>query len=341
MEIYDSFITFSKFLPLAAVMADIVDQPEEQISPYLLVHPDLLGWPAEHAKKTWDQRTFDYDDISDERREELDRFGARCREGLERARNRPQWPPDNYVDSSDTDDGSRTPTGLLTPDREPRVALPPPSKPAPCPDLSLARSAARCAALVEAGLDEAALGPVEGRPVVDFHDSTKRYGASCGLSHDLWGTSHNTRFGKRRRSYLFALNDAGQPAVVTHGNDDLTCGLFSPTVVSLGLTKRCAIVSPYDPESLAIGKYEELRHAGLVTFSEDGLLDFVMDYLESPELKRITRGAKLLNPESEEFFRNRRKLRDAKKIRKGKRDNAQRIEKRGRRPRVSRKMLRR
>ena len=324
-------------------MADIVDWPEEQLSPSLLVHPDLLDWPAEHAKQTWDQWTFDYDDISDERRVELDRFGAECREAKEHARTstRAIWPPDNYVDSSDTDDGSRTPTGLLTPDREPRVALPPPSKPAPRPDLSLARSAARCAALIEAGLDEAALGPVEGRPVVDFHDNTKRYGASCGLSHDLWGTSHNTRFGKRRRSYLFALNDAGQPAVVTHGNDDLTCGFFSPTVVSLGLTKRCAIVSPYDPESLAIGKYEELRHAGLVTFSEDGLLDFVMDYLQSPETKRITRGAKLLNAESEEFFRNRRKLRDAKNKRKGKGDNAQRIEKRSRRPRGSGKRLRR
>ena len=321
-------------------MADIVEMPEEQISPSLLVHPDLLDWPAGHVKPTWDQWTFDYDDISDERRKELDHFGARCREGLERARNRPQWPPDNYVDSSDTDDGSRTPTGLLTPDREPRVALPPSSKPAPGPDPSLAKSAVRCAALIEAGLDEAALGPVEGRPVVDFHDNTKRYGASCGLSHDLWGTSHNTRFGKRRRSYLFALNDAGQPAVVTHGNDELICRFFFSTVVSLGLTKLCAIDSPYDPESLAIEKYEELRHAGLVTFSEDGLLDFVMDYLQSPELKRITRGAKLLDPESEEFFRNRRELRDAKNKRKGKGNNAQRIEKRSRRPRGSGKRLR-
>ena len=208
--------------PSLQVSSDL-EWPREQISPSLQVSGDLLDWPGEHAKRTWDAWTFEYDDVSDEQREELDRFGARCREGMERARSstRAIWLPDNYVVSSDTEDEPRTPTGLLTPDPEPRVALPCHSNPvnlsasglnqapAPHPVPSAAENAAKREASIEAALDEAALGPVERRPVVDFHKKNKRYKVSGGLYNDLWGTRHNTRLEERRRPHLFALNDAG------------------------------------------------------------------------------------------------------------------------------------
>ena len=242
-----------------------MDHLSDECPPYQLELSDdsppyqgdlTLDYPPYHPKKTWDQLTLDYDEISDEQREELNRFGAQCREKLDRVRNNPsaQWPPDDYVDSSDTDDGSRTPTGLLTPEPEAPVATrPPPSNPlrlnacelnqAPYPVLSAAEYAAKCAASIEAGLDEAMSGPVENRPVVDFQDNTKRYGVSPGLWHDLWGTRHNTRFEKRRRSYLFALNDAGQPAVVTAGNDDSTCGFSPPPRCTVTRTKNVVCLS--------------------------------------------------------------------------------------------------
>ena len=338
-------------------MSDIssIDWPVAQKSPSQSVHPDLVDWPAEHVEKTWDQWTFAYDDISDREREELARLGARIRENIERnrARNSPQWSPDDYNNASDTDDDTRARTGLLTPDREPRARPPPPSNPvrpsaselnqapAPSPVLTADEYAAKRAAEIEARLDEAALGPVEDRPVVDSRDNTKRYAASIGLWHDLWGTRHNTRFEKRRRSYLFALNDAGQPVVVTAGDDDSTCGFSSLATVSLVLTKLCLIAGLYDPESLAIGEWEKLRDAGLVTFSEESFLDFIMDYVESPECKKITGGAKIPNPKSEAFFQDRRKLRDAQNSRKRKGNNTQRIEKGGRRSRGSGKKPRR
>ena len=290
--------------------------------------------------ENWDPWSFDYDEMTDEQREELDRFGARCREGLERARNRPEreWPEDDCFDSSDTDDGSRTPTGLLTPDPEARVAKRPArEKYQPRCELP---SAAEWATSTEALLDVAASGPAEGRPVVDFHNNTKRHGYSPGLWHDLWGTRHNTRFEKRRRSYLFALNDAGQPAVVTVGENESPCGFSTSTAVSPGLTQLCAIARLYDPFSIAGDKWEELRAAGFPTYSERSHVDFMRDYLQGPEVKRITRGAKHINQEIEAYLRAFPRQRDAQTSRKGKGYNTQRIEKRGRRPRGSRKMPR-
>ena len=313
----------------------------------------LSDWAMYPEKKTWDPVSFDNDEMTDEQREELDRFGARCRANIERTRGNTRhiWPPDHYADSSDTDDGSRTPTGLLTPEPEARVARPPPdlarlsaleSDYPPYRAQSAAEYAAEQAASREARLDEAESGPVDGRPVVDFHDKTKRYEVSRGLFNDLWGTRHNTRFEKRRRSYLFALNDAGQPAVVTVGGDESTCGFFSSTTVSQGLTKLCSIDRLYDPVSIATDKWVELREAGLVTHSsEDTFLDFITDYIQGPEIKKITRGAKSPNIEIEEYFLSRRKLPNARTLRKGKGYKAQRIEKRGRRLRGSGKRSRR
>ena len=320
-----------------------------QPSSSLSVMADLSDWAP--PKKTWDPWSFDYDEMTDERREELRQFGARCRANSERTHNdtRFQCPPDDYYfDSSDTDDGSRTPTGLLSPDPEARVVTRPrPSNPAPLhayelnkppyKALSAAEYAAERAAIIEAQLDKAASGPTEGRPVVDLHDNTKRYGVSQGLEHDLWGTRHNTRFEKRRRSYLFALNDAAQPAVVTVGDDEAPCGLFSSTAVSLGLTKLCAIVRLYDPFYIARGRWEELRAAGSSAYPEEEFFDFLADYIDGPEIKRITRGAKHPDPVFEAFFLDLRKRRGPQTPRKCKGYNAQRIEKRGRRPRGSEK----
>ena len=314
------------------------------------------GWTMCPEKKTWDPLSFDYDEMTDEQREELDRFGARCTANIERTRNstRHYWPPDNYVDSSDTDDGSPTPTGLLTPEPEARIARPPPSLARLSALESLhppyrarlaAEYAAEQAASREARLDKAESGPVDGRPVVDFHDNTKRYEVTQGLFHDLWGTRHNTRFEKRRRSYLFALNDAGQPGVVTVGGDEPPCRFFSSTAVSQGLTKLCVIVLLYDAVSIARAKWNELNDEGIITSAEasteGAFLDFITDYIQGPEIKRITRGAKSSCPDAEEFFLSRRKLPDARLPRKGKGHKSQRIEKRGRRPHGSGKRSRR
>lgn len=292
--------------------------------------------------------------LTDRQREELDLFGAQCREAMERARNRPPWPPDGYEDSSDTTDGYSTPTGLLTPAPEQRWTARPPTarlpprtpphllygvaSPVPSRNTSVERAARReaerateLAIMREERLRRAESGPVDWRPVVGLQDNATRYRMTPGMHHDLWGTRHATRSENRRQPYLFALNSVGKTAVVTVGDDDSTCKLFHPIEVSLGLTPLSGTVGLYDPEVIAIEKWMESRHAQHLTSSNIGYSDEARERDTRQDNKRREGFAHFKDqPVAKSSYPRRLKRRESQNVIGGKEYRRQKVVKQGR-----------